>query len=106
VRENEDTNTELRAIEALCRSGPINAHIIRVHEFWFTKTEDHSSDTYIRMEFCDGTLEQYLAKQSIIEPIELTEIMIQLLTGLYHCHVQGFCHRDLKLANGVYVCCR
>ena len=56
------------------------------------------------MPLCHGTLDGYLRElegnnESLLEPLELTEIMIQILTGLYHCHVQGYCHRDIKLSN-------
>jgi serine/threonine protein kinase len=57
------------------------------------------------MPLCKGTLEQYLAflkqREITMTPLEVTEIMIHILTGLYHCHVQGYCHRDLKLSNGI-----
>lgn len=102
--DSEDTKTELPAIEAICMSKPRNAHIIRVYEFWFEKNMDLSR-TFIRMDKCRGTLEDYLQSMrkngKLIEPFELTEIMIQMLEGLYHCHVQGFTHRDLKLTNSI-----
>jgi serine/threonine protein kinase len=57
------------------------------------------------MEKCEGTLNDYLRSFNRcgkeVEPFELTEVMIQLLEGLYHCHVQGFTHRDLKPTNGM-----
>ena len=104
--ENEETKAELPAIEAICMSDRRNAHIIRVHGFWFQRdAAQQISRTYIQMEKCDGTLGDYLLsltqKGLLIEPFEMTEIMIQLLGGLYHCHVQGFTHRDLKLKNGI-----
>lgn len=57
------------------------------------------------MPLCKGTLEQYLAflkqREITMTRLEVAEIMIHILTGLYHCHVQGYCHRDLKLSNGI-----
>ena len=100
---DRDTKSELSAIEAVCRSDTPNPHIIQVYEYWY---QDHGKKrppvtaTYIRMQLCNGTLEEYLKNLEIIKPLELIEIMIHILTGLYHCHVQGYCHRDLKLPNG------
>jgi serine/threonine protein kinase len=104
VREDPDINTELVAIQAVCRSRPPNPHVVRVHDFWFHDNDvEYTSRTFIRMEKCDGTLESYLKelrnKEMSMEPLELAEIMIQVLTGLSHCHGQGFCHRDIKLPN-------
>jgi serine/threonine protein kinase len=106
VRDDPDVKTELIAVQAVCRSQPPNPHVIRVHDFWFQNNkEEHYSRTFIQMERCNGTLEQYLDdlydKKASLEPLELTEIMIQILTGLCHCHVQGFCHRDIKLSNSI-----
>ena len=60
------------------------------------------------MPLYEGILDEYLAllvaKEAQIEPLEITEIVIQILSGLYHCYVQGFCHRNLKLSNGIVLC--
>jgi serine/threonine protein kinase len=58
------------------------------------------------MERCEGTLAEYLAHMreqgKEIEGPELVEIMIQILSGLSHCHDRGVCHRDLKLSNSTH----
>jgi serine/threonine protein kinase len=113
VSQNNETKTELSAIEAVCRSNPPNEHVIRVYDYWFHRSDlpakgaklmAKKRKTYIRMSLCEGTLEEYLAgltaREESLKPFEITEIMIHILTGLYHCHVQGYCHRDLKLSNG------
>ena len=55
------------------------------------------------MQLCDGTLKEYLdeIKKSgcSIEPLEVVEIMIQILSGLCLCHERSICHRDLTLSN-------
>lgn len=104
VKDDPDVKTELVAIQAVCRSQPSNPHVIRVHDFWFQRNEEeHFSRTFIRMERCTGTLERYLDGLRLdnkrLCPLELSEIMIHILTGLSHCHDQGFCHRDIKLSN-------
>jgi serine/threonine protein kinase len=106
VRDDPDVKTEIVAIQAICRSDPPNPHVIRVHDFWFQDNDiECTSRTFIQMEICDGTLEEYLKERESrcepLEPLEISEIMIQILTGLQHCHVQGFCHRDLKLPNSI-----
>jgi serine/threonine protein kinase len=107
IRLDSGTKAELSAVEVMCMPNRPNAHIVKVYEFWFQKDiHKHTSQLtipIIRMELCSGTLRDYLAqlsKSSLIGRIELTEIMIQILTGLYYCHVQSYCHRDLKLQNG------
>jgi serine/threonine protein kinase len=36
-----------------------------------------------------------------IRPIQLLDIMVQVLSGLRHCHDRNVCHRDLKLSNSI-----
>jgi len=104
LREDPDTPTELKTIQAVCRSNP-NEHVVKVHDFWYQQKEEERfwSCTFIRMQLCKGTLEHHLSalRQSgrVTEPFEITEIMLQILTGLFHCHVQGYVHRDLKTSN-------
>ena len=107
VKDDPDINTELVAIQAVCRSQLPNPHVNQVHDFWFQNNEaEYFSRTFIRMEKCTGTLEYYLdnlqQNNKLLCPLELSEIMIHVLTGLSHCHGQGFCHRDLKLSNSNY----
>jgi serine/threonine protein kinase len=103
VDDSPDTKAELAAIHSICRSEPRNAHVIRVDDFWIhSNVEESVYRTFIKMERCEGTLEQYLAsRHDNIKPLELVDIMVQMLSGLAHCHMQGFCHRDLNLKNGI-----
>jgi serine/threonine protein kinase len=102
VNDEPDVKTEVAAIEAICKSNLRNPHIVCVYDILF-RNDLWGRQTLIQMEFCDGTLDSYLDEirslNSAIQPLELAEIMIQILTGLSHCHTLGFCHRDLKLAN-------
>jgi serine/threonine protein kinase len=96
---------ELDVIKSVARSG--NAHIIRVDDFWTEKNEEEGTTrTYLKMERCDGTLAQFLRdvrekQNGEIEPIQLLDIMVQVLIGLRHCHDRNVCHRDLKLSNSI-----
>lgn len=105
VSDEPDVKAELAAIEAVCKSNLPNPHIIRVYDILF-REDLCTRQTFIQMEFCDGTLDSFLdeknSRHSQIRSIELAEIMIQVLTGLSHCHTLGFCHRDLKLANSIH----
>jgi serine/threonine protein kinase len=102
VSDEPDVKAEVAAIEAICKSNLRNPHIINIYDILF-RDDLWGRQAFIQMEFCDGTLDSYLDEMrsldSEIQPLELAEIMIQVLTGLCHCHTLGFCHRDLKLAN-------
>lgn len=104
VSDDPDVKMELAAIQTLCKSTLPNHHIIQVYDILF-REDPFARQTFIQMEFCDGTLETYIeevrTKAGSLEPIEIVEIMIQVLTGLCHCHTLGFCHRDLKLPNSI-----
>lgn len=104
INDSPDTKTELHAIHRVSRSDPLCPHVIRVYDFWFhNDLENGISRTFIKMEKCNGTLEQYLVYRNEIgaeiQPLELTEIMIEILDGLCHCHDHRLCHRDLKTHN-------
>lgn len=83
-----------------------NAHVVQVYEFWFQRDKNSLPRTYIRMTLCDGTLGRYLVKLArngvVMEPLELTEIMIHVLTGLYHCHMQGICNRNITMSTAMF----
>jgi serine/threonine protein kinase len=55
---------------------------------------------FIVMEYVDGKeLKRLLAEGKRLEPIEVFEIMKQLLAALDYSHKQGVVHRDIKPAN-------
>jgi serine/threonine protein kinase len=106
VKDDPDVAAEVASIQAICRPshGNPHPHIIRVYEFLF-REDLFTRQTIIQMEFCNGTLREYLDHMRryhmSVSPIEIVNIMIQILTGLEHCHARDFCHRDLKLANSM-----
>jgi hypothetical protein len=107
INDSPDTKSELLAIRSISRDRPRNDHVIAVYDFWLQVNEkQHFSRTFIQMERCQGTLEEYLAETrdagENIEPFELADIMSHVLSGLAHCHKNGVCHRDLKLSNSIH----
>ena len=96
---------ELLALQTVATPDRPNSHIIRVYDCWIHKNpEEHVSRTFIKMQKCVGTLLDYLWRSvSRMTPLELTEILIHILSGLCHCHENGVCHRDLKLSNSIYL---
>ena|ERR1700737_2819634 len=104
MTDSPDTKAEIQAIHTVCLSTPPHPHVIQVYDFWYhNNVEEDFSRTFIKMERCHGTLQEYLDKLkscgAVVEPLELTEIMLHILRGLWHCHELGVCHRDLKLSN-------
>jgi serine/threonine protein kinase len=110
INDAPEIKGELDVIQSVARTEPRNAHIIRVDDFWNEISEEEgTSRTYIKMERCDGTLAEYLVcireKGEEIQPEELIEIMLHILSGLKHCHDRKVCHRDLKLTNSILPFC-
>jgi len=62
-----------------------------------------TSRTFIKLQRCEGTLGDYLAKLedsgSSMEALLFVEIMIQILHGVCHCQERKVVHRDLKESN-------
>jgi serine/threonine protein kinase len=99
-----DTKTELLSLKTVNATAPHHPHIIAVYDYWIQANKEESTYlTTVKMQLCDGTLEQYLAKMAKdgkqIQPLEVLEIMIQILSGLRHCHEKNTLHQDMKLAN-------
>ena len=106
VKDTRDTEAELLAVYLVSSSKLSNRHVIKVFDFWFDRALEVSR-AYILMERCQRNLEQYLQtqreKNTDLEPLEIVDIMLQILNGLRHCHDQRVCHRDLKLSNGTHL---
>lgn len=106
ISDSPDTKTELLAIRSISQKHPHNAHVILVHDFWLQINQrQHFSRTFIQIERCEGNLEEYLTEvrnsNQNIEPLELADIMNQILNDLSHCHKNDIYHRDLKLSNNL-----
>jgi serine/threonine protein kinase len=101
-----DIDTELISLKTVSRESPQNPHIIHVFDSWYHENEvEHVTRTYVKMQLCDGTLKKHLDDLRNygppIEPLEILEIMIHILSGLSFCHEKGICHRDLSLTNSI-----
>ena len=108
INDSADTKKELLAVTSISQKNQQNPHVIQVFEFWFHRNkEEQVFRTFILMELCDGTLEDYLIRlrdnNKEIELSEILEIMIHIMNGLCLCHDSGVCHRDLKLSNSMQI---
>lgn len=61
---------------------------------------EFNSRPYYVMEFIEGySLQQAIRKGRHFDPLDLVDIMIQLASGVNHCHERGIIHRDIKPGN-------
>jgi serine/threonine protein kinase len=106
MNDSPDTQSEIRVMQIISFSaGFQHSHVIQVYDFWVHRsTNENKLQTYIQMERCDGTLEEYLRdlelRKQFIDPYGLFEIIIHVASGLRHCHDYDVLHRDLKPSNG------
>ncbi|KAG8185722.1 hypothetical protein JTE90_000710 [Oedothorax gibbosus] len=64
----------------------------------YTTFED-TDFTYLVLELCQYTLEEYLKKEGKICEVWALEIIKQIVSGLHYLHHNGIMHRDLSLRN-------
>jgi serine/threonine protein kinase len=94
------------ALKEVAKSGPWSEHLVHAFDYWFnTDGRRLISRTFIKLQRCDETLEDYLIAlqeaQATMEPVDLVEIMVEILSGVCHCHERKVCHRDLKESNSI-----
>ncbi|XP_071735156.1 CDPK-related protein kinase-like isoform X1 [Rutidosis leptorrhynchoides] len=91
----EDVHREVKILRALTG----HKHLINFYDAY----EDHDY-VYLIMELCEGgvLLERILARGGKYTEDEAKSVLIQMLTVVSFCHLQGVVHRDLKPENFLY----
>jgi serine/threonine-protein kinase len=95
LTENREVTQRFeREAQAAGRIG--NDHILEVLDLGSLPNGDH----YIVMEYLDGEpLTSRIKTRGRMEPLELAQLIRQVLVGLHAAHVAGIVHRDLKPDN-------
>ncbi|MDY8136451.1 TOMM system kinase/cyclase fusion protein [Aquimarina sp. 2201CG5-10] len=71
-------------------------NIVKLIDKGYTKTQD----AYAVYEYISGeTLQDYISKNKKLTPVEISELMGQILDALICAHTEGIVHRDLKPQN-------
>ncbi|MBN1853399.1 MAG: protein kinase [Pirellulales bacterium] len=87
-------------IESFRREGELGAtlkhpNIVPIHEV-YSKGLTH----YIVMDFVEGrNLREFWKAQRQFDPLEATNILIDVMSGLSYAHAKGITHRDMKMSN-------
>ncbi|GAB2291108.1 Cyclin-dependent kinase 4 [Dionaea muscipula] len=91
----EDVRREVKILKAL--SG--HRHLIRFHD----ACED-ANNIYIVMELCEGgeLLDRILSRGGRYTEEDAKSIVVQILSVVAFCHLQGVVHRDLKPENFLF----
>ncbi|CAI9272545.1 unnamed protein product [Lactuca saligna] len=91
----DDVRREVTILKAL--SG--HDHLIKFYDAY----EDHDN-VYLVMEFCEGgvLLDRILSRGGKFPEDDAKSLLIQILTVVAFCHLQGVVHRDLKPENFIY----
>ncbi|KAL9251951.1 CDPK-related kinase 3-like protein [Drosera capensis] len=91
----EDVRREVKILKAL--SG--HRHLVRFHD----ACED-TNDVYIVMELCEGgeLLDRILSRGGRYTEEDAKVIVVQILSVVAFCHLQGVVHRDLKPENFLF----
>ncbi|CAH8266204.1 unnamed protein product [Arabidopsis lyrata] len=95
----EDVRREVKLLKSL--SG--HKHLIR----YYDACED-ANNVYIVMELCEGgeLLDRILARGGKYPEDDAKAIVVQILTVVSFCHLQGVVHRDLKPENFLFTSSR
>ncbi|KAF5743443.1 Calcium-dependent protein kinase (CDPK) family protein [Tripterygium wilfordii] len=91
----EDVRREVKMLKAL--SG--HKHMIKFHDAF-----EDANNVYIVMELCEGgeLLDKILARGGRYTEEDAKAIVIQILSVVAYCHLQGVVHRDLKPENFLF----
>ncbi|XWS76829.1 hypothetical protein CRYUN_Cryun01aG0211100 [Craigia yunnanensis] len=91
----EDVRREVKILKAL--SG--HKHLVKFYD----ACED-ANNVYIVMELCEGgeLLDRILARGGKYTEVDAKAIVVQILSVISFCHLQGVAHRDLKPENFLF----
>ncbi|KAJ4835903.1 CDPK- kinase 6 [Turnera subulata] len=91
----EDVRREVKILKAL--SG--HKHMIKFHDAF-----EDANNVYIVMELCEGgeLLDRILARGGRYTETDAKAIVVQILSVVAYCHLQGVVHRDLKPENFLF----
>ncbi|XP_061370384.1 CDPK-related kinase 3-like [Gastrolobium bilobum] len=91
----EDVRREVKILKAL--SG--HEHLIKFHDAF-----EDSNNVYIVMELCEGgeLLDRILSRGGKYTEEDAKVIVLQILSVVAFCHLQGVVHRDLKPENFLF----
>ncbi|XP_022736785.1 CDPK-related kinase 4-like isoform X2 [Durio zibethinus] len=91
----DDVRREVKILKAL--SG--HAHMIKFHDAF-----EDANNVYIVMELCEGgeLLDRILSRGGRYTEGDAKKIVVQILSVVAFCHLQGVVHRDLKPENFLF----
>src|SRR3954447_10920959 len=94
VQGDDELLTRFRN-EAAAAGNLHHRNIVTVHDFG-----EHNGIPYMVMQLLEGeTLQEVMTKQRPLTLVQRMNIMGQVADGLYHAHLNGIVHRDVKPAN-------
>lgn len=73
---------------------PENLNIIKIYNYFKTV-----NGSYIMLEYASSGDMMTLIKNVNLTEFEICFFFKQLVCAVYHCHINGICHRDIKLEN-------
>ncbi|KMS96318.1 hypothetical protein BVRB_000320 [Beta vulgaris subsp. vulgaris] len=91
----EDVRREVKILKAL--SG--NQHMLKFYDAF-----EDTNNVYLVMELCEGgeLLDRILQRGGKYEEEDAKGILVQILSAVAFCHLQGVVHRDLKPENFLF----
>ncbi|SDL06138.1 serine/threonine protein kinase [Glycomyces sambucus] len=92
--------TQRFTAEAKTVAALTHPHIVNVHDFGNADLPSGETTAYLVMEFVEGkSLADLIAERGRIDARELMPVLAATAEALYHAHVHGVIHRDIKPGN-------